>query len=186
MAPATKLEPRFDPFIGQTLGGRYRITRLLGEGGMGAVYVGEQAIGDTVRKVAVKTLHAHLSKDPKILQRFERECGTVAELQHPNTIQLYDFGNTDDGILYMVMEFVQGESLAAILREEGRSTRRARSASSQQICDALGEAHRLGIVHRDLKPDNIVLHRAGEGLGQGARLRHREAERGARTRRKPS
>jgi serine/threonine protein kinase len=157
MAPPTEAEPRFDPFIGTTVSGRYKITKLLGEGGMGAVYVGEQNIGGTVRKVAIKTLHAHLSKDPKILQRFERECATVAELQHPNTIQLYDFGKTDDGILYMVMEFVQGESLAAVLEKRG-ALEPARSLHIlQQICDALGEAHSLGIVHRDLKPDNIVL-----------------------------
>jgi tRNA A-37 threonylcarbamoyl transferase component Bud32 len=156
-APSTEVEPRFDPFLGQTVGGRYKITKLLGEGGMGAVYIGEQNIGGTVRKVAIKTLHAHLSKDPKILQRFERECATVAELQHPNTIQLYDFGKTDDGILYMVMEFVQGESLAAVL-EKRKSLDPGRAQHIlQQICDALGEAHALGIVHRDLKPDNIVL-----------------------------
>jgi len=157
VAPATEAEPRFDPFIGQTVGGRYHITKLLGEGGMGAVYVGEQNIGGTVRKVAIKTLHAHLSKDPKILQRFERECATVAELQHPNTIQLYDFGKTDDGILYMVMEFVQGESLAAVLEKQGALEPARTQHILQQICDALGEAHTLGIVHRDLKPENIVL-----------------------------
>ena len=156
-APPTEVDPRADPFIGQTVGGRYRITKLLGEGGMGAVYIGEQNIGGTVRKVAIKTLHAHLSKDPKILQRFERECATVAELQHPNTIQLYDFGKTDDGILYMVMEFVQGESLAAVL-EKRKSLEPPRAQHIlHQICDALGEAHSMGIVHRDLKPDNIVL-----------------------------
>ncbi len=157
VAPATEAEPRYDPFIGQTVGGRYKIVKLLGEGGMGAVYVGEQNIGGTIRKVAIKTLHAHLSKDPKILTRFERECATVAELQHPNTIQLYDFGKTDDGILYMVMEFVQGESLAGIL-EKQHSLEPGRALHIlQQICDALGEAHTLGIVHRDLKPENIVL-----------------------------
>ena len=107
LVPETEVST--DAFIGTTVGGRYKIVRLLGEGGMGAVYLGEQNIGGTVRKVAIKTLHQHLSSDPKILQRFERECATVAELQHPNTIQLYDFGKTDDGILYMVMEFVQGE-----------------------------------------------------------------------------
>jgi serine/threonine-protein kinase len=156
-APSTEVEPRFDPFLGQTVGGRYKITKLLGEGGMGAVYIGEQNIGGTIRKVAIKTLHAHLSKDPKILQRFERECATVAELQHPNTIQLYDFGKTDDGILYMVMEFVQGESLAAVLEKRKFLEPVRAQHILQQICDALGEAHTLGIVHRDLKPDNIVL-----------------------------
>jgi len=157
MAPATVADPRADTFVGQTVGGRYKITKLLGEGGMGAVYVGEQNIGGTVRKVAIKTLHSHLSKDPKILQRFERECATVAELQHPNTIQLYDFGKTDEGILYMVMEFVQGESLAAVLEKKGALEPVRAEHILHQICDALGEAHSMGIIHRDLKPDNIVL-----------------------------
>ena len=80
--------------IGQTLGGKYKVVRLLGEGGMGAVYEGEQQLGTTMRKVAVKTLHPHLSRDPKIKARFEREVGTIAELEHPNTIQVYDFGAT--------------------------------------------------------------------------------------------
>jgi serine/threonine-protein kinase len=155
LAPATDVTT--DAFIGTTVGGRYKIVKLLGEGGMGAVYLGEQNIGGTLRKVAIKTLHQHLSSDPKILQRFERECATVAELQHPNTIQLYDFGKTDDGILYMVMEYVQGESLASILEKRGALDATRTSHILQQICDALGEAHSLGIVHRDLKPDNIVL-----------------------------
>src|ERR1700757_2290618 len=108
-----------DPMIGQTLGGKYKVVRLLGEGGMGAVYEGEQQLGTTKRKVAVKTLHPHLSRDPKIKARFEREVGTIAELEHPNTIQVYDFGTTEDGILYIVMEFLQGKSLADYLEKEG-------------------------------------------------------------------
>ena len=83
--------------IGQVLGGKYKVVRLLGEGGMGAVYEGEQQLGTTKRKVAVKTLHPHLSRDPKIKARFEREVGTIAELEHPNTIQVYDFGTTRRG-----------------------------------------------------------------------------------------
>jgi tRNA A-37 threonylcarbamoyl transferase component Bud32 len=154
---APETEVATDAFIGQTIGGRYKIVKLLGEGGMGAVYLGEQNIGGTLRKVAVKTLHLHLSNDPKIKQRFERECATVAELQHPNTIQLYDYGTTEEGILYMVMEFVQGESLASILEKKGALDPARTQHIIQQICDALGEAHALGIVHRDLKPDNIVL-----------------------------
>jgi eukaryotic-like serine/threonine-protein kinase len=154
---APETEVAADAFIGQTIGGRYKIVRLLGEGGMGAVYLGEQNIGGTVRKVAIKTLHLHLSSDPKIKQRFERECATVAELQHPNTIQLYDYGATEEGILYMVMEFVQGDSLASILEKKGTLEPARTQHILQQICDALGEAHALGIVHRDLKPDNIVL-----------------------------
>ena len=87
--------PPGDPLVGQTLGGKYKIVKLLGEGGMGCVYKGEQQLGTKTRKVAIKTLHPHLSKDPKILARFEREVGTIAELEHPNTIQVYDFGKTE-------------------------------------------------------------------------------------------
>jgi serine/threonine-protein kinase len=150
-------EPAVDPFLGQTIGGRYRILKLLGEGGMGAVYQAEQIIAGTAKKFAVKTLHPHLSKDPKILARFERECGTVAGLSHPNIIQLVDFGKTDDGTLYMVMEFVEGRPLSSVLEEQGALDPKRTSRILQQVCDALGEAHAAGIVHRDMKPDNIVL-----------------------------
>jgi serine/threonine-protein kinase len=149
--------------IGQVLGGRYTITKLLGEGGMGAVFVGEQKLGGTIRKVAIKTLHPHLSHDPKILARFERECGTIAELQHPNTIQVYDFGKTDNGLLYIAMEFVEGRSVAEILEKEGPMAPARVLKILEQICGSLEEAHGRGIVHRDLKPDNIVLcERAGQ------------------------
>src|SRR5579864_2887467 len=152
-----------DPIIGQTLGGKYKVIRLVGEGGMGAVYEGEQQLGKAKRKVAVKTLHAHLSLDPKIKARFEREVGTVAELQHPNTIQVYDFGSNAEGILYIVMEFLQGRSLATLLEKEGAMPADRVERIMQQICGSLEEAHGRGIVHRDLKPDNVVLvDRAGQ------------------------
>ncbi|HEY4014818.1 MAG TPA: protein kinase [Polyangiaceae bacterium] len=149
--------------IGQTLGGKYRVVRLIGEGGMGAVYEGEQKLGTTKRKVAVKTLHPHLSRDAKIKARFEREVGTVAELEHPNTIQVFDFGANEEGILYIVMEFLQGRSLAKILESEGPMAPDRVNRIIQQVCGSLEEAHSRGIVHRDLKPDNVVLvDRAGQ------------------------
>ncbi len=152
-----------DPLIGQVIGGRYRITGVLGEGGMGIVYVGEQQMGSTVRKVAVKTLHAHLSKDPSVLARFHRECGTVAQLEHPNTIKFYDFGSTADGTLYIAMEFVKGESLMDAIEKGGPMAPERALKIMRQICGALDEAHKQGIIHRDLKPENIVLtNRAGE------------------------
>ena len=154
---ATQLQPTQDPFLGQLIGGRYRVIKLLGEGGMGAVYQAEQMIAGTAKKFAIKTLHPQLSKDPMILARFERECGTVAGLSHPNLIQLVDFGKTVDGTLYMVMEFVEGRSLGSLLEEKGSLDPRRASHILQQLCDALAEAHARGIVHRDLKPDNIVL-----------------------------
>ncbi len=151
-----------DAMIGQLIGGRYRITGVLGEGGMGIVYVGEQQMGSTVRKVAIKTLHQHLSKDPSVLARFHRECGTVAQLEHPNTIKFYDFGATADGTLYIAMEFVAGRSLSDVVMDGPISPDRVIKIM-RQVCGALDEAHMQGVIHRDLKPENIVLtDRAGE------------------------
>jgi len=152
-----------DPFVGKTIAGKYKIVRLLGEGGMGCVYVGEQPMGTTVRKVAVKTLHKHLSHDPQIKARFQREVGTVAALEHPNTIQVFDFGETDDGTLYIVMELVQGRSVADWLEKDGPMAPERVERILGQVCGSLEEAHGHGIIHRDLKPDNIVLcERAGQ------------------------
>jgi serine/threonine-protein kinase len=149
--------------IGQTFGGKFKVLRLLGEGGMGAVYEGEQQLGTTKRKVAVKTLHPHLSRDPNVQARFEREVGTIAELEHPNTIQVYDFGKTPDGILYIVMEFLSGKSVADVLVAEGPLSAERTGRILQQVCGSLAEAHGRGIIHRDLKPDNVVLlERAGQ------------------------
>jgi tRNA A-37 threonylcarbamoyl transferase component Bud32 len=151
-----------DAMIGQLIGGRYRVTGVLGEGGMGIVYVGEQQMGSTVRKVAIKTLHQHLSKDPSVLARFHRECGTVAQLEHPNTIKFYDFGATADGTLYIAMEFVAGRPLADLVQDGPMAPDRVVKIM-RQVCGALDEAHMQGIIHRDLKPENIILaDRAGE------------------------
>ena len=152
-----------DPLIGQVIGGRFHVTGVLGEGGMGIVYSGEQQMGTTVRKVAVKTLHAHLSKDASVMARFHREVGTVAQLEHPNTIKVYDFGTTKDGALYIAMEFVSGKSLADVILTQGAMAPDRVIHIMRQICGALDEAHSQGIVHRDLKPENIILtQRVGE------------------------
>src|SRR5664280_1520982 len=151
------VDSQHDPLIGQVIGGRYRITGVIGEGGMGIVYVGEQQMGSTIRKVAVKTLHPHLSKDSNVLKRFHRECGTVAQPEHPNTIKVYDFGSTPDGTLYIAMEFVAGRPLSDVLQTEGKLSPERVIQIMRQICGALDEAHQMGVVHRDLKPDNIIL-----------------------------
>src|SRR5688572_18501545 len=149
-------------WIGRLVGGGFRVTRVLGEGGMGVVYAAEQQMGSTVRKAAIKTLHPHLSKDPSVLTRFHRECGTVAQLEHPNTIKFYDFGATADGTLYIAMEFVAGRSLGEVIQDGPVSADRVIKIM-RQVCGALDEAHMQGIIHRDLKPENVVLtNRAGE------------------------
>lgn len=151
------------PWVGRLIGGRFRVTSVLGEGGMGVVYSGEQQMGSTVRRVAIKTLHPHLSQDPSVLARFHRECGTVAQLEHPNTIKVYDFGAEEDGILYIAMEYVDGRSLDRAIEEEGALDPERVAHVIEQVCGALDEAHGQGIIHRDLKPENIIL---SERLGQ--------------------
>jgi eukaryotic-like serine/threonine-protein kinase len=151
-----------DTLVGQIVGGRYRITQILGEGGMGRVYLAEQQMGTNVRKVAVKTLQSQYAKDQQVLARFHRECGTVSELEHPNTIQFFDFGQTPDGQLYIAMEFVQGQSLSDAMKHGPMRPDRVLRILAQ-VCGSLEEAHGRGVVHRDLKPDNVILTtRAGQ------------------------
>src|SRR4051812_37516373 len=162
LMPASAGPDEPDPLIGAIVGGRFRITAVLGEGGMGRVYTGEQQMGTSVRKVAVKTLLAQYAKDPQVLARFMRECGTVSELEHPNTIKVYDFGQTNTGELYIAMELLTGSSLEKALEGGALHPERV-DRILQQCCGSLQEAHDKGIVHRDLKPANIYLtKRAGE------------------------
>ncbi len=153
---ATIAEPPPDPLIGQLVGRRYRISSLVAEGGMGRVYAAEQSMGEASRKVAIKVLLAEYSGRELDMQRFSRECSTVAELEHPNTIKFYDYGDTDDGDLFIAMEFLSGESLSQTLKEGAIPSERV-DLIIGQICGSLQEAHDHGIIHRDLKPDNIIL-----------------------------
>ncbi len=144
------------PLLGKTIANRYRVQRVVAEGGMGIVYEAEQSMGEGVRKVAIKTLLPELSRDPVVVSRFNRECSVVASLDHPNTVRVYDFGTTDDGTLYIAMEFVRGSQLGDVIAEGPMPLSRCMGIM-EQITSALEEAHNLGIVHRDLKPDNLVL-----------------------------
>lgn len=154
-------EPGSDPLIGRRLSGRYRVVRVLGEGGMGRVYLAEQQLGTATRNVAIKVLHATHSRDETLRKRFYRECEVVVGLTHPNTIQFYDFGELEDGRLFIVMELVQGPSLADALAAGPMPLARVDRIVSQ-IAGSLGEAHARGVVHRDLKPDNILLTTRGD------------------------
>ena len=152
-----------DPLVGQPiLSGKYRILKVIGEGGMGKVYLAEQKLGNATRKVAIKTLQPDLAQDPQIIARFHRETQTVIELEHPNTIKFYDFGELEDHgkKLFVVMEFIQGESLAHVLARGPIDLARAERIMSQ-VCGSLQEAHDRGIIHRDLKPENLYLTQKG-------------------------
>ncbi len=163
-APLPAKTEEQDPLIGKTVGGRYRVAGVLGEGGMGRVYNAEQQMGTSVRRVAVKTLLAQFAKDPQTVARFMREVGTVSELEHPNTIKVYDFGQIEgSGELYIAMELLQGQALEDALASGQPMAPERVDRIVGQVCGSLQEAHDKGIVHRDLKPANIFLTtRAGE------------------------
>ena len=143
-----------DPLIGQVLDGRYRIERMLGEGGMGIVYKG---VHTTLGKaLAIKVLRPEVSKNEEILQRFRQEAQSASQIGNPHIIDISDFGTLPDGSTYFVMEFLTGKSLTAALCETKFSSARTIHVI-KQLAGALGAAHEIGIVHRDLKPDNVQL-----------------------------
>jgi serine/threonine-protein kinase len=141
------------------LGGRYRMESLLGQGGMAQVYKGT----DTVlgRPVAIKILAPQYAKDQSFVDRFRREAQSAARLNHPNVVGVYDTGS-DDGTHYIVMEFVEGRTLADFLSSGGSLLPERAVELASSVCVALSEAHKAGIVHRDIKPGNIMVTRGGE------------------------
>ena len=144
-----------DPMVGRTLPGGYVILELVGIGGMGRVYRAEQTtLG---RTVAVKIIHPHLVGEENAAARFITEARAASRLNHPNSVAVIDFGKTDDGQLYLVMEFLRGKDLARVQYEEGPLSFRRICNILKQTLAALSEAHHLGIIHRDLKPENIIL-----------------------------
>jgi tRNA A-37 threonylcarbamoyl transferase component Bud32 len=140
---------------GQVIASQFRIERLLGEGGMGAVYLAKQL--EMNRHVVVKVAHPACVGQPMFEERFKREAQVVAQLNHPNIVQVHAFGRTEKGQLFLAMEFVPGQTLTRLLAAEGRLTEARALRIMDQVCDALVEAHSLGLVHRDLKPENIML-----------------------------
>jgi len=146
---------RNDGGAGRTLDGQFRILGPLGKGGMGTVYLAEQVtIG---RKVVVKILNQRLSQDPTAVERFRREARAIARLSHPNLIQVYLFGTTEEGAPYIAMEFVPGRPLSEALLIAGRIPQKQALRIAVQIFDAVAHAHATGVIHRDLKPPNIML-----------------------------
>jgi serine/threonine-protein kinase len=151
-----------DPLVGLTLPGGYRVTHAVGVGGMGRVYCAEQvALG---RTVAVKVVHPHLADDELTVARFLNEARAASRMSHPNSVAIFDFGRTEQGQPYIVMEYLRGRDLARVADAEGPLPLRRVADIMRQTLAALGEAHALGIVHRDLKPDNIVLEPLRSGL----------------------
>jgi serine/threonine protein kinase len=145
--------------VPQLIAGRFRIEREIGTGGMGAVYLATHL--DLERPVAVKIIRPEFAADADVSDRFLREARTMAKLRHPNAAMIFDAGNLPDGRHFIVMEFVEGETLSQTLARHGRFSFTDAIDIATQICDVLEEAHRLGIIHRDLKPSNILLGKRG-------------------------
>jgi serine/threonine-protein kinase len=150
-----------DARIGTTLVGRYRIEKLVGKGGMGRVYRATQL--PLNRPVAVKVLSPDFQrKDPQFVRRFFLEAASAARLSHPNTITVFDYGESEAGELFIAMEYLQGRPLSRVITTEGRFSPERILHVGMQICRALREAHAKGIIHRDLKPGNILLLEEGD------------------------
>ena len=143
---------------------RYLVVRKLGEGGMGAVYEAESVLGEGKR--AVKMLHEEFTRIPEVRDRFLQEATATKNLVHPNVVPILESAVAEDGSPYLVMEFLDGKSLAAVLASEGPLPYAHVVEYTLQALEALAEAHRAGIVHRDLKPDNLMLIRGEDGLAQ--------------------
>jgi len=150
-----------DAMIGTLAAGRYRILRLLGEGGMGQVYLAEHIAIE--KRLALKVLRAEFAGKGEIVTRFQQEAISASRIKHPNVLDVFDFGQLENGCFFLAMEFLEGNDLADEL-----SRRRVLGAAmgiriSMQICRALAAAHANGVVHRDMKPENVFLQRTADG-----------------------
>ncbi|MBX9721182.1 MAG: serine/threonine protein kinase, partial [Candidatus Obscuribacterales bacterium] len=144
-----------DALIGTTIDEKYRVLSLLGTGGLGTVYKAEQI--ELSRIVAIKVLHSTIVGDEEQMARFEQEARILSELEHPNIVRVYSVGTTANGLPYMSMEYVEGESLAARIVSSPALSAAEVIDIGIQICDATQSVHSRGIIHRDLKPQNILL-----------------------------
>ncbi len=150
-----------DPFVGRVLDGRYVVMDLVGRGGMAAVYRGQHSVIE--RQVAIKILSPKSSGIVNIKKRFYREARVVNRIQHPNVLDVIDLGETEEGLLYLIMDFLTGESVWDHLETKGKFGPYETIEIVSQACKGVGRAHDLGIIHRDLTPSNIFL--ANEGGG---------------------
>ena len=147
--------------VGSVIADRYHVIRKLGEGGMGQVYLAEHVrMG---RKSAVKVMSPGMVNDTDAISRFNREASNASRISHPNVAAIYDFGETTDGLIYLAMEFVEGEPLTKLIERQGALPAARAASIVRQTADALAVAHDLGIVHRDLKPDNIMIAKDRDG-----------------------
>ena len=147
--------------VGTVVADRYHIVKKLGEGGMGQVYQAQHV--RMKRKSAVKVMNPSLVHDADAISRFNREAENASQIAHPNVAAIYDFGETSDGLIYLAMEYVEGEPLTDVLKRDGALPPERAGEIVRQVGEALSVAHDMGIVHRDLKPDNIMLAKFRDG-----------------------
>ena len=153
---------------GEIIDGKYRTIRLIGEGGMGAVYEAENI--RIHRKVAIKVLHAGVAETAEAVQRFEREAQAAGRIGSEHIVEVLDLGNLPTGDRYMVMEFMDGDSLSGRIQKKGRLSPAELYPIAHQLLAALDAAHGAGIIHRDLKPDNVYLLRSRSGVADFVKL----------------
>ncbi|HEY0407263.1 MAG TPA: protein kinase [Pyrinomonadaceae bacterium] len=154
------LEEDSTSLVGATLDGQYHIESMLGKGGMGAVYRARHILlGD---RVAIKVLPPEMRNNAEWLRRFRREGQAARRFRHPNAVTVYDLRTTSEGLIYMVMEFVEGHTLDAELKARGRFTPTDALRVMEPVMSVLNAAHAMGVVHRDLKPENIMIGKPGE------------------------
>src|SRR3712207_871886 len=146
--------------LNDVLGNRYVPSDLLGGGGMAKVFLAHDRI--LGRDLALKVLREQYAEDGEFVERFRREATSVATLNHPNVVQVYDQGRSEDGTYYIAMEYVPGGTLKDRMAEEGPLDPREAAGIASQVADALAVAHARGIVHRDIKPENVLLTASGE------------------------
>ena len=146
---------------GSIIADRYHILRKLGEGGMGQVYLAEHI--KMGRKSAIKVMNPSMSQDPDAIGRFNREAANASRITNNNVAAIYDFGETPEGLIYLAMEYVEGESLTKLMEKTGALPADRAANITRQVAEGLGAAHEIGIVHRDLKPDNIMIAKNRDG-----------------------
>lgn len=144
-----------DPMLGRTIARNFKIESLLGVGGMGKVYKARQLSLD--KAVVIKILHSQFRDDPQLVQRFQREARAASRLNHPNSIQVIDFGQDEGETLYMAIEYLEGRDLFTVLQDDGPFSDERIARIMVQVCSALADAHEQHVIHRDLKPENIMV-----------------------------
>jgi len=148
--------------VGSIIAERYHVQKQLGAGGMGRVYLAEHV--KMGRQSAIKVLHPAMAGDAEAIGRFNREAANASRIDHPNVAAIYDFGETHDGLLYLAMQYVEGQTLTQIMKATGALPPLRACDITRQAAEGLYAAHAMGIVHRDLKPDNIMVSTDGDGI----------------------